>query len=69
MPDISMCTNDSCPARRSCYRFMAEPNWRQSWCAFEPDRETKRCEAFIPIGNKATSIGNETEAKGKIDDR
>jgi len=67
MPDISMCANNDCPVRRSCYRFMATPSMRQSWAGFEPDRETGRCEAFIPIGKKTSSIGNETKAKGKID--
>jgi len=61
MPDISMCANNDCPVRRSCYRFMAKPSMRQSWAAFEPDPETGRCKSFMPIGN------NETNSMGRQD--
>lgn len=26
MPDISMCKNEDCPLKESCYRYMATPN-------------------------------------------
>ncbi len=37
MPDITMCTNNGCPLKDRCYRFMAEPKepW-QSFCQFHP---------------------------------
>ncbi len=35
MPDISMCKNDTCPLKKSCYRFMATPGMRQSYSVFE----------------------------------
>jgi len=55
MVDITMCPNDQCPACKSCYRFMAKPGMRQSWAAFEPDPETRRCESFMPIGTKVVA--------------
>lgn len=57
MPDISMCKNESCPLRGSCYRFMAEPNsWRQSYAGFtfsyvdENGAAIVKCPDFWPIG-------------------
>ena len=36
MPDISMCRNDGCPLRKSCYRFTAIPSpFRQAYTHFE----------------------------------
>ena len=36
MPDISMCLNKSCPARKSCFRYIAKPNdFKQSYSHFE----------------------------------
>ena len=35
MADISMCYNDTCPLRETCYRFTAKPNpWRQTYADF-----------------------------------
>lgn len=48
MPDISMCSNQSCPSRLECYRFVARPNpYRQSFfVGLEPDEKTGKCEHF-----------------------
>lgn len=37
MPDITLCTNDDCPLKDSCYRHTAKPDpiW-QSYAHFEP---------------------------------
>ena len=49
MPDISMCTNDKCFMRKSCYRFMAEPNrYSQSYIEFKPD-ENGQCDEFLKL--------------------
>ena len=48
MPDISMCTNDACPKRKECYRFMAKPCEWQSYAGFEPD-EDGECKKFMEV--------------------
>ena len=49
MPDISMCTNDKCFMRKSCYRFMAKPSqYSQSYMGFKPD-ETGECKDFMEL--------------------
>jgi hypothetical protein len=35
MPDISMCNNQDCPKKETCYRFIAKPNIHQSYTKFE----------------------------------
>jgi len=38
MPDISMCANEKCTLKDSCFRFTAKPNpYRQSYAAFTQD--------------------------------
>lgn len=35
MPDISMCKNEQCPLKESCYRFKATPcEFRQTYGLF-----------------------------------
>ena len=52
MPDITMCTNITCPLRESCYRFKATPNpfW-QSVAKFEwyTENGVVKCEMFIEL--------------------
>ena len=50
MPDISMCTNNSCIVADSCYRFTATPSYRQSYCKFEPLvlSGVVACDYYIP---------------------
>lgn len=40
MPDITMCDNDNCPKKHSCYRSTAvtKPGMRQSMAKFEVDK-------------------------------
>jgi hypothetical protein len=35
MPDISMCRNEECPLKDSCYRYVAEPSHYQAYGKFE----------------------------------
>lgn len=35
MPDISMCINQNCSKKKSCYRFMAEPSDWQSYVNYD----------------------------------
>ena len=40
MPDISMCQNQDCKLKETCYRFKAVPNeHRQSYSDFKPDKD------------------------------
>lgn len=46
MPDISLCTNSKCDLRKSCYRYMAEPDrYGQAYSIFEP-RADGSCEYY-----------------------
>lgn len=47
MPDISMCCNDSCTIKNSCYRYIANPStFRQSYTSFSQN-EDNSCDHFI----------------------
>ncbi len=51
MPDISMCLDDSCPVRESCYRYRAVPNPRwQSMLTGRPwDNANMECDYRMPL--------------------
>jgi len=51
MPDISMCENQTCPLKETCYRFKAIPNTHQSYADFKPDEKGK-CDYYYPIKNR-----------------
>lgn len=48
MPDISMCSNKTCPKKDTCYRFAATPDdmW-QSYGLFSHTTK-KPCDAYWP---------------------
>jgi hypothetical protein len=57
MPDISMCSNDTCPLKDNCYRHTATPNeYRQSYAKFEWEviDIIAYCEYFIDNKKKET---------------
>lgn len=37
MPDITMCSNNNCPVRNTCYRHTAKPSEIQSYAVFQFD--------------------------------
>lgn len=40
MADISMCINESCPLKLSCYRYLAQPDdIMQSYAKFEWEKD------------------------------
>jgi len=41
MPDITMCSNSSCPRRLTCFRFIARAAVLQSYTRYTP--ETDKC--------------------------
>jgi hypothetical protein len=50
MADITMCTNQGCLDKDSCYRWLAEPNPRwQSYSNFEGSKDKLQCSAFWKI--------------------
>ena len=55
MPDIAMCEDNSCPSRRTCWRFVAPPNGRHQWYAtFNRDGRDK-CDDFLTIRDSRQS--------------
>jgi hypothetical protein len=47
MPDISMCKNEECPNKNTCFRYRAKPNpYRQSYFL---DHNHEDCKEFISI--------------------
>lgn len=58
MPDITMCSNETCPLRTTCYRFTATPNPRyQSFSFFNPTKEgsTYTCNMYQSTKAKTLS--------------
>lgn len=47
MSDISMCKNLNCPLRESCYRFLAEPSYYQTYAGFE--YKDGDCDHYWPV--------------------
>ena len=45
MPDISMCENQTCPLKSTCYRFNATPSSYQSYADFKPNKDGV-CDAY-----------------------
>ena len=50
MPDITMCMNDDCELKNTCYRHEAKAGQIQSWSAFSPNNEGI-CEEYWEIRN------------------
>lgn len=46
MPDITMCADEQCPKRKTCYRFIAAPSGRQAYFMGSPMRDGA-CEYYI----------------------
>ncbi len=48
MPDISMCSNKSCPMKDTCYRFTAAPSeFSQAYQDYQPDEGD--CRGYWPM--------------------
>ncbi len=53
MPDISMCSNEECPSKDKCYRYVAIPDeYWQSYGAFSFDVSGK-CSYFMEARSKS----------------
>jgi len=63
MPDIAMCNDDSCPMKKTCYRFVAVPNeFRQSYFTESP-RKGDDCEYFERIDGRWIMSNKENHRK------
>lgn len=50
MPDISMCEDNLCPSRLTCWRFTAKPfGLGQAYGEFERPPEVERCDYYWPV--------------------
>ena len=49
MPDISMCRDDECPSRKSCYRFMATECAYQSYLVSPREDGADKCDSYWPL--------------------
>lgn len=61
MPDLLMCTNKKCTRNKSCYRFMAQPNFIQYSNEFKKIRDFDNCPFFIEIGERRVRLENDPE--------
>ena len=53
MPDYAACTDESCPLRKTCYRYMMvidNPDWQSYF--MESPREGDKCEWHMAIGTR-----------------
>lgn len=48
MPDITMCLNEKCDRRKSCYRYIAKPDRYQSYSMFL----NENCDYYWPVNKE-----------------
>lgn len=57
MPDIAMCSDDKCPSRASCYRFVAVPSKHlQTWGRFQRPADAEKCAHYWPLDRPDVSV-------------
>lgn len=73
MPDITMCANDKCKDRKTCYRFLAIPTpGYQSYFAFPKllPKSRKECDNYWVVGGNNPSAGkfrtNDVVIRGRL---
>ena len=52
MPDATMCNNENCGLKESCYRFNADPSFWQYYNNFIPffnDCDELECDFYYPM--------------------
>ena len=53
MPDISLCKNNDCPSKGTCYRYTAKASeYQQSYMAPKLSPREKKCDYFLPLKKK-----------------
>ena len=57
MPDIAMCKNETCPLKKSCYRFLAIP-FEPAQCYAEFEYKDGKCESYwrVRVGHKVNKV-------------
>lgn len=56
MADITMCRDDKCPRRGTCYRFSATAdNYRQSYFVTSPRQPGDICTWYWPVKEPQTT--------------
>ena len=50
MPDITMCNGQGCELKSTCYRYRAEPIYRQSYFVEAPI-EDEQCDYYWEFNN------------------
>ncbi len=58
MPDITMCSGESCPRRDRCWRHTAKPDSRQSYFAKPPLTADGGCIHFWENHDEPVHIGS-----------
>ena len=51
MTDICKCFNKECPSNNTCYRYLAETGYYQSYCDFKPD-DSGKCGNYWKVESK-----------------
>lgn len=46
MADISKCANKECPSRLSCYRYLAEDGYYQTYGSFQVPENEDKCDYY-----------------------
>lgn len=64
MADISMCKDNTCPSRKTCFRFIAKPSEYQSYMKFDR-KEKAKCNSYWAIEVLKLPKDETTEAKNQ----
>ena len=65
MPDISMCRNNNCTIKTTCYRYNAEPSWRQSYSSFSQG-DNGKCDHFWKMDQQTQKKLSELNRQRKV---
>jgi len=49
MPDISMCANETCPKKDTCYRYTATPSYHQAYGGYTVPPGYPKCDAYWKV--------------------
>lgn len=62
MPDITLCTDQQCPLRQSCMRFVAKPDKYQSYFMGSPSRGDQ-CPEYWPVKSLTTPTNKRSQLR------
>jgi len=58
MPNMTLCEDDKCPRRESCYRAVAKASYWQSYFSRKPCDDYATCKYFLPLDEKDKAISH-----------